>query len=178
MYRGALFDATGRYRYRLWRTWDSALPRVAFVMLNPSTADHREDDPTIRRCIGFARQWGYGSLGVVNLFAYRTPSPVALARAVDPVGPDNDRHLRAVCGRARDVVVAWGVHGRLHGRDRAVVALLARRGRRDRGDRGQRAPLLCLGTTRGGHPRHPLYLARDTRLRPFAHGSCTPAISG
>jgi hypothetical protein len=158
MRRGALFDSTGRYRYRLWRTWDRALPRVAFVMLNPSTADHRIDDPTIRRCIGFARQWGYGSLSVVNLFAYRSALPAALARVADPVGPDNDRHLRAACGRARDVVVAWGVHGRLLDRDRAVIELLAR---------GRREPLLCLGTTRDGHPRHPLYLPRDIRPQPL-----------
>lgn len=153
MRRGAVFDPSDEYRYSLWRTWDSALPRVAFVMLNPSTADHRIDDPTIRRCMGFARQWGYGSLSVVNLFAYRTPSPAALARAADPVGPDNDRYLRAACRRARDIVLAWGTHGSLHGRDRAVLDLLGR----------GRKPLLCLGTTRDGHPRHPLYLPRDTR---------------
>lgn len=154
---GATFDVTGRYRYRLWRTWDAGLPRVAFVMLNPSTADDRQNDPTIRRCIGFARAWGYGALVVVNLFAYRTPSVAALARARAPVGPDNDRHLCAARGRAAAVVLAWGVHGVLHGRDRAALALLAR----------GRKPLLCLGTTRHGHPRHPLYLHRGVRPLPF-----------
>lgn len=153
MRRGATFDVTGRYRYRLWRTWDTSLPRVAFVMLNPSTADHRRDDPTIRRCLGFARAWGYGALVVVNLFAYRTPSVAELARAREPVGPDNDRHLRAARGRAAAVVLAWGVHGALRGRDREALAVLAR----------GRKPLLCLGTTRDGHPRHPLYLRRSVR---------------
>lgn len=157
MHRGAKFDPTGRYRYSLSRTWDSALPRVAFVMLNPSTADGRADDPTIRRCIGFARRWGYGSLVVVNLFAYRTPSPAALARALSPVGPDNDRHLRAARSRSAAMVAAWGVHGALLGRDQAVMALLAR----------GRKPLLCLGTTRDGHPRHPLYLPADVQPRPI-----------
>jgi hypothetical protein len=161
MRRGAVFDSSDTYRYSLWRTWDSALPRVAFVMLNPSTADQRVDDPTIRRCMGFARQWGYGSLSVVNLFAYRTPSPAALARAADPVGPDNDRYLRAAYRRARDLVLAWGTHGSLHGRDQEVLDLLGR---------GRRKPLLCLGTTRDGHPRHPLYLPRDTRPQPMPGG--------
>jgi hypothetical protein len=158
MHRGAKFDPTGRYRYSLRRTWDSALPRVAFIMLNPSTADGRADDPTIRRCIGFARRWGYGSLIVVNLFAYRTPSPAVLARASGPVGPDNDRHLRAAWSRSAAIVAAWGVHGSLLGRDLAVMALLAR----------GRKPLLCLGTTQDGHPRHPLYLPADVQPRPFA----------
>jgi hypothetical protein len=157
MRRGATFDVTGQYRYRLWRRWDGSLPRVVFVMLNPSTADHRQDDPTIRRCIGFARDWGYGGLVVVNLFAYRTASVTALFQARDPVGPDNDRHVAATCGRAAAVVLAWGVHGTRHGRAEGVLGLLAR----------HRARLLCLGTTRHGHPRHPLYLPGSIRPAPF-----------
>lgn len=157
MRRGATFDATGQYRYRLWRSWDGSLPRVAFVMLNPSTADHRQDDPTIRRCIGFARDWGYGGLLVVNLFAYRTPSVAALFQVRDPVGPDNDRHLAEVGRRAAAVVLAWGVHGARDGRAEGVLGLLGR----------CRAPLLCLGTTRHGHPRHPLYLPGSIRPAPF-----------
>ena len=158
MRRGATFDCTGRYRYTLWRTWDTRLPRLAFVMLNPSTADHRVDDPTIRRCMGFAQSWGYGSLVVVNLFAFRTSSPALLARAPEPVGPQNDQYLRAARRRARDIVVAWGAHGSLHGRDRIVLDLLGRRRRRS---------LLCLGTTAHGHPRHPLYLQKSTPLQRF-----------
>ncbi|MCG8421515.1 MAG: DUF1643 domain-containing protein [Proteobacteria bacterium] len=149
MRRGAIFDDTGCYRYWLWRTWNTALPRVAFVMLNPSTADQYRDDSTIRRCIGFADRWGYGSLVVVNLFAYRTPSPVHLARAPRPVGPANDRYLGKARRRCRDIVLAWGNHGSLHQRDRQVLDLLGRRRQRR---------LLCLGTTAQGHPRHPLYL--------------------
>jgi hypothetical protein len=157
MRRGATFDVTGQYRYRLWRRWDPGLPRVAFVMLNPSTADHRQDDPTIRRCIGFARGWGYGGLVVVNLFAYRTASVAELFQARDPVGPDNDRHLAGIGRRVAAVVLAWGVHGTRHGRAGGVLDLLA----------GCRAPLLCLGTTRGGHPRHPLYLPGSIRPARF-----------
>lgn len=159
MRRGATFDDTGSYRYTLWRRWDSSLPRVAFVMLNPSTADRHADDPTIRRCIGFARAWGYGGMVAVNLFAYRTPSPAELARVPEPVGPENDRHLLVARRRCRDVVLAWGVHGTLRDRDRAVLELLGRR-RRGR-------DLLCLGTTMHGHPRHPLYLAGATRPHAF-----------
>lgn len=154
MRRGATFDATGKYRYTLWRTWDRSSSRIAFVMLNPSTADHRQDDPTIRRCMDFARRWGHGSLLVVNLFAYRTPSPAELARARRPIGPDNDRYLRAARRRCADIVVAWGVHGALHGRDAQALEILGL---------GRRKPLLCLGTTAAGHPRHPLYLPGTTR---------------
>ncbi len=124
-------------------------------MLNPSTADAERDDPTIRRCAGFARSWGFGGMTVVNLFALRATDPARLRRARDPVGRDNDRHIAAAAS-AGLVVVAWGVHGRLGERDRAVLALLS----------GCRPG--CLGTTRGGHPRHPLYLPAATRCRPFA----------
>ena len=140
------FDATGRYRWRLGRIWGEG-PRVVFVMLNPNQADAERDDPSIRRCIGFARAWGHGSLDVVNLFAWRCRDPRDLRGAIDPVGPDNDAWIARVVAGA-DVVVAWGNHGALQGRDRAVLDLL-------------RAPW-CLGTTRLGHPRHPLYLPSGT----------------
>ncbi|MFN8498399.1 MAG: DUF1643 domain-containing protein [Anaerolineae bacterium] len=146
--RGALFDDSGLYRYRLWRIWGAGAA-VAFVMLNPSTADGARDDPTIRRCMGLARAWGYGRLEVVNLFAYRSPSPEALRRVSDPVGPDNDRYLGEAAGAAL-VVVAWGNDGALLGRDRAALAALAD-GR-----------LHCLGVTLRGQPRHPLYVRGDT----------------
>ena len=158
MRRGATFDASGRYRYTLWRHWQRDRPKVAFVMLNPSTADHRVDDPTIRRCIGFARSWGYGSLLVVNLFAYRTPSPTVLRRARDPVGPRNDHYLRYARRRAAAVVIAWGVHGRLRDRHEQVLSLLSQRGA---------TRLMCLGRTRHGFPRHPLYLRASARPQPW-----------
>lgn len=151
---GALFDPTRRYRYRLWRRWaDGGL--AVFVMLNPSTADAERDDPTIRRCAGFARAWGFGGMTVVNLFALRATDPARLHRARDPVGRDNDRHIAAAAAGGDLVVVAWGVHGGLRERDRAVLDLLAASRPR------------CLGLTRGGHPRHPLYLPARTRCRPF-----------
>ena len=151
----ALFDDSGRYRYRLGRRWADGGPAIAFVMLNPSTADAERDDPTIRRCAGFARAWGFAGMEVVNLFALRATDPARLRRARDPVGPGNDRHIAAAAGGADVVLLAWGNCGALRGRDRQVVALLA----------GLRPA--CLGVTQSGQPRHPLYLPRATRRRPF-----------
>lgn len=156
--RCAVFDRTGLYRYSLGRRWDPDLPKVVFVMLNPSTADAHHDDATIRRCIALARAWGCGALDVVNLFAYRTPRPAILRRVADPVGPDNDAYLVRASRRAQLVVAAWGHHGTLLGRDRAARALLTATGR---------SAVYCLGTTQGGQPRHPLYLPRDTRPVPW-----------
>jgi hypothetical protein len=153
--RGAVFDRSGRYRYRLTRRWAPDGATVAFVLLNPSTADAARDDPTIRRCIGFARDWGYAALEVVNLFAWRATEPAALHRAEAPVGPRNDAHLLRAAREAQRVVLAWGVHGALAGRDRAVLALLAPLGER----------LVCLGRTRAGQPRHVLYLPAAARPR-------------
>ncbi|HEV8230440.1 MAG TPA: DUF1643 domain-containing protein [Candidatus Limnocylindria bacterium] len=126
-------------------------------MLNPSTADSSRDDPTIRRCIGFAQAWGYGGVEVVNLFGLRATKPWRLRHARDPVGRDNDAHVGAVASSVDAVVIAWGVHGALGARDETTLALLSRRTR-----------LLALGWTRAGQPRHPLYLRRD--VRPIALG--------
>lgn len=153
----ALFDARRHYRYVLARTWRPEGARVAFIMLNPSRADASRDDPTVRRCVGFARDWGFGGVDVVNLFAARTPRPALLRRRHRPVGPDNDRHLLRVCLAAGLVVAAWGVHGPWQGRDRAVLTLLAGAGIRPH----------CLGLTRDGHPRHPLYVPRKAQPVPF-----------
>jgi hypothetical protein len=128
-------------------------------MLNPSTADAYTNDATIRRCIGFAQAWGYGSLEVVNLFALMATRPQQLQQVCDPIGVDCDRHLLVAVSRAAGIVIAWGNWGRLHQRDRSVLDLLA----------AQTSPasLYCLGTNQGGQPRHPLYLNRDTDLIPF-----------
>lgn len=136
------------YRYRLDRRVGPGAGVVAFIMLNPSTADERTDDPTIRRAIGFARTWGFGRLVVGNLFAYRCTDPRGLRRVADPVGRRNDRSLRALATRADLVVCAWGVHGRLHDRAAAVRDLLAGAGVRPH----------VLRLTRDGAPAHPLYL--------------------
>ena len=101
------------YRYRLTRIWGDG-PRATFVMLNPSTADEHVDDPTLRRCMGFARAWGLGGLNVVNLSAFRATIPAELWRAVDPIGPDNDDYLRAAGASGEPLIAAWGNNAKLH----------------------------------------------------------------
>lgn len=147
----AEFSPCGRYRYSLTRVWDRERPTILFIGLNPSTADAEKNDTTIRRCIGFARSWRFGGLIVCNLFALRSTDPRVLRVAADPVGPGNAAAIRRACGMAGRVVVAWGVHGRLHRRDEHVLAMIERP--------------FCLGVTQDGSPRHPLYLSVRTRLR-------------
>ena len=154
--RAARID--GAYRYSLWRRVGPSPGRVLFVMLNPSTADAIADDPTIRRCSGFARAWGYGELEVCNLFAYRTPYPRELLGVEDPVGPSNDRFLSRAAARADRVLAAWGVVGMRSVRAAAVLENL------------RKVPLSCLGRTRDGAPRHPLYVPSCTRPRRFSRG--------
>lgn len=153
---GAEFDATATYRYRLWREWNGNLPRVGFVMLNPSRADATVNDPTIRRCVGFAQGWGFGAIEVMNLFALRAVHPAHLKAVPDPVGANNDAYLRTLAHRVDSIVLAWGNWGAWGDRDRAVIRLLQ-----------ATAPLYCLGQTKQGHPRHPLYLKASTPLCPF-----------
>lgn len=150
----AAFDGAREYRYRLWRTWNAEKPTVAFVMLNPSTADERENDPTIRRCVGYADDWGYGTLEVVNLFALRATDPSALRDHGDPVGDANDEYLRRVCDAAAFVVAAWGGKGSIRDRGREVARILD-------------ADLHALDTTRDGHPVHPLYQPADADPKPW-----------
>lgn len=153
---GAVFDKSGAYRYRLWRHWDPALPKLCIVMLNPSTADAQQNDPTITRCINLAREWGYGGVEVVNLFAFRATNPRDLWQAADPVGPANDRYIKYAAAHSEACVVAWGnlPPTRLP-RAKAVLQILGAR------------KLLCPGVTKLLHPRHPLYLSSDVQLQAF-----------
>jgi hypothetical protein len=162
MVRGAVLSSCGRYRYRLWRRWDKALPYTVFVGLNPSTADATRDDPTLRKAVGFARRWGCGGVGIVNLFAWRDTKPANLraarARGEDIVGPDNDEHLVASAAGADVLVCAWGQHvPRGSTRPAEVIAMLRVPG----------ATLECLGHNADGSPTHPLMLAYDTPRVPF-----------
>jgi hypothetical protein len=142
------------YRYLLWRRWADA-DSLLFVMLNPSTADAGRDDPTIRRCRGLAAAWGFGGVEIANLYAFRATDPRDLARARAPVGARNDDVLADAAARAGAIVVAWGIHGEAQ-RAAAVARLLAPR------------PLYCLGITRSGAPRHPLYVRRDVCAQRWA----------
>jgi hypothetical protein len=155
----ARFSLDGTYRYELTRRWTSG-SFVTWIMLNPSTADASTDDPTIRRCSGFARLWGFGAMAVVNLFALRATDPRELKASDDPVGPQNDDAIHDAVVKSRLTVAAWGAHGSLHDRAAEVVELVA-----------ELRPLYCLGQTRYGHPRHPLYLAASSRRELLAESS-------
>ncbi|AFY78083.1 hypothetical protein Ple7327_2820 [Pleurocapsa sp. PCC 7327] len=151
MRREAIFDPTGVYRYLLWREWDENAPQIGFIMLNPSTADAKRDDPTIRKCIYLASSWGYGSLAVANLFAYRTAKPKLLRQVVDPIGWENDNYLLKLSHQTQKIIFAWGNHGSWLNRSQAVISLF-----------GDRDKIYCLGKNCTGEPSHPLYLKKET----------------
>lgn len=160
----AVMDRSRTYRYLLTRIWDTSRPVMAVIMLNPSTADHRTNDPTITRLAGengFARRFGMGGVAVVNLFAFRATKPQALGRAVDPVGPYNDVFIRQAASSAELVVAAWGGERRAADRAETVTRALTAAG----------VPLRALGVTSTGQPRHPLYLPGNAVLAPYTGGA-------
>ena len=154
MEKDAVLSDCGLYRYLLRRAWDHDKPRALYVMLNPSTADHEVDDPTIRSCIRLAKSWGYGSFEVVNLFGYRATDPERMLAAVDPVGERNDRIATAAIQRCDIAICAWGAHRATVGRDKVLINLI----------KEQRPVAYCLGTTKSGAPKHPLYIKSGTPL--------------
>ena len=146
----ACFSENRKYRYRLGRFVGAADHRLLFIMLNPSKANETHNDPTIRRCIGFARDWGFGTLEVVNLFALMATHPNELRSADEPVGKHNDFHIRAAVKSADKVICAWGNHGSYM--TRAAKAL----------DLTRHAAQLChIGINKSGEPRHPLHLPKS-----------------
>ncbi|WP_371736966.1 DUF1643 domain-containing protein [Brevibacillus sp. HD1.4A] len=149
----AVFDEAKVYRYSLIRRWNDKLPRLTYIMLNPSTANENDDDPTIRRCLGFAKQWNYGSIEVVNLFAYRATDPSELLSCTDPIGYENNKYILEAIQRSSLIVLAWGTKGSLKERDKEVVRLL----------NNVRENVYCLSRTKEGHPKHPLYVRGDTK---------------
>ena len=157
---GATLSRCDTYRYTLWRTWGERVSRlIAFVMLNPSTANASDDDPTIRKCIGFAKQLGFDGLWVFNLFAYRCTDPSMLPEdAAVAIGPDNNTWLHSIDNtRFGSVIAAWGVKGTRWNRDRDVLQMLTRR-----------HEVQCLRKTKSGHPEHPLYIPYSTEPVLFA----------
>lgn len=141
----AVYSADKVYRYEFERRWTNG-PACAWVLLNPATGDtDGKPRPTLGRVIQRSREWGFGAVTIVNLFAFRATKPRDLLVAEDPVGEQNDETLQRVLSKAPRVVAAWGAHGRLLGRGRQVLETLPR-------------GTLCLGLTRTGQPRHPLYV--------------------
>ena len=153
---GAIFDITERYRYSLWRAWSPYHPRMAFILLNPSTADEHKNDPTIRRCISFAQAWNFGSIEVVNLFAYRATDYRELFKASEPIGTENNHFLVQAVEHSPLIVLGWGARGTFLNRDRQVMTLLTARN-----------DFSCLGLTKNRQPRHPLYVKGNADLVPI-----------
>ena len=146
--KSAVISLCEKYRYTLSRIWNENKYYVNFVGLNPSTADAMNDDPTVRRCIAFAEKWGYGGIVITNLFALRATDPKVMMAYENPVGIDNEKWLREVAREAGLVIVAWGVNGNHLNRDNEVLPML-------------NSPS-CLDITKGGYPKHPLYIKADT----------------
>ena len=166
MWRSADFSICKRYRYTLNRVWDVKGTTCVFILLNPSTATEIIDDPTNRRGIGFARKWGCGACVFVNLFAFRTPKPKEMKSEVDPIGPMNDAWIENWADLADILVAAWGTHGTHRGRDQQVIKLL------------EGYKIMCLGKTKHGHPKHPLYLRSDTKLEVFRESTTLSRKAG
>jgi hypothetical protein len=153
----ASFDPSGEFRFQLQRVWDAALPHVCWIALNPSVANASKPDPTVTRLIGFAKRWGCGGLHVVNLFAVVSPYPMFIDPAKEPF-EENDRWILDSAQGCEIVVACWGAEPVAVERGRQVIQNLAREGITD---------IKCLGKTKDGHPRHPLYLSYDVPLVPY-----------
>lgn len=154
---GAKFSACRRWRYLLWRCWDPSRPAANFLMLNPSTADELKLDPSCTRSRNYAERWGFGSLIVTNIFAWRATFPRDLLLAENPVGRGNDAAILRAAREAKLVVCAWGNHGEHLGRANAILDLLTR----------NRIALHALRMNASGHPAHPLYLPGSLALKRF-----------
>lgn len=122
----ASFDRRRTYRYTLWRRWSDGSRYVNFICLNPSTANESTDDATVRKCVKFARTWGFDALCITNLFAYRSTDPYGMYKALDPVGYGNDRHILKIAHKAALLVCAWGRHGAFMGRGSRVRRMIRR----------------------------------------------------
>ena len=144
MITNANFSRCRTYRYALWRIWDTSQPFVLFIGLNPSKADEQNNDPTVTRCINFAKEWGFGGLSMANLFAYCATYPKDLKKAKDPIGSANNRWLSRLDKDAGLSVAAWGNDGGFMGRSTLVRKRLTN--------------LHCIKMNKSGEPAHPLYL--------------------
>ena len=155
LFSDAIISDDKRYRYLLTRIWDNEKPLVNFIGLNPSTADQVDNDPTMRRCINFAKSWGYGGLYMTNLFAYRTSKPSELFTSKEPIGKENDKYLLETEKKVEAVVFAWGANGKFLHRDKKVLNIISKG--------------YYIALTKDKHPRHPLYLKADLTLKLFEY---------
>lgn len=153
----AVISECGKYRYLLRRTWDHNRPRALLVMLNPSTADATLDDATIRSCVRLLNGQGYGSMEVVNVYAYRATDPGELSKQEDPFGPRNEATVAAAVARCDVVVCAWGAYPPAREHARRILNEA----------RSRRPAIYCFGKTKAGAPKHPLYIKSGTPLQAF-----------
>lgn len=161
--KDAIISDCGKYRYALWRVWDVQAPKLMFIGLNPSTADDKLDDPTIRRCINFTKGFGYGGFYMLNLFAYRATEPKEMKKQLyptsEPAFPElNDFYLKKIGETSAKVVFCWGAGGNHLNRDKSVIKMFPE--------------AFCLSKTKQNHPGHPLYLKCDSILSPYKHTPC------
>lgn len=157
MFRDAWISKDGLYRYSLDRQWEAGSGFVNFIMLNPSTADANTDDPTIRRCMGFAQDWGFGGLIVTNLFAFRATNPKDMKKAKDPIGPSWPDAVYKAAMDSEQIILAWGSHAQSEDRERLRKII---------DPFWEKA--YTLGYTRSGNPKHPLYLSKETKRIPIS----------
>ncbi len=154
MIKDAVISECGKYRYQLLREWDAKLSKILFIMLNPSTANAQEDDPTIRRCIGFAKSWGYGGIYVGNLFAYRSTNPKELLKSSDPIGPNNFDNIKIMANKCEYMVMAYGNGNKEMPYSPILLTLLI-----------ENYNVVHIGPlTKQGNPRHPLYIKGSEQL--------------
>jgi hypothetical protein len=163
--KATIFSGCRQYRYTLWREWIGGSGYAMFIGLNPSTADEVNNDPTVRRCINFSKEWGYAGMFMMNIFAFRATDPHVMKAQADPVGEHNDFHLLNVAKNAGVIVAAWGVHGVHLDRESKVKSLLGNR-------------LKCLRLTKEGHPAHPLYLPKILTPVPLVHDRSIQFLDG
>lgn len=156
MKSGAIFSPCRTWRYQLWREWDKSKHKIMFVGLNPSTADETKDDPTVRRCINYAKAWGFGGMFMMNIFAFRATDPQDMKAVHLPIGPENDAYLLRTAAMSPLLIAAWGTHGVYRDRGNQVIELLDEKFR-----------LYCMGKTKDGFPKHPLYLRKDVCIEPL-----------
>lgn len=149
MKKDAVISKCRKYRFALWRIWDDSKPQVMFIGLNPSTADERSEDPTLIRCINYAKAWGFGSVCMANLFAYRATEPKDMLAEPEPVGIENDQWLVELSQKAALVVAAWGNNGTYLDRSFQVKKTIPN--------------LHYLKLNQSGEPAHPLYLKLDLK---------------
>lgn len=155
MQKSAFISECGQYRYELTRTWLTGGKNIAFIMLNPSTADADNDDPTMNRVISFCQKWGFGSVTVGNLFALRATNPKDLYFHPDPIGEQNDWQLQRIIRKSEAVICAWGSHGHYKDRAHDVFHKIDK-------------PKYYLDLTIFNEPKHPLYIKGDTLPKSFS----------